>query len=151
RWFGADDGRKAVCLDPVLGITPGNCSVLSFGINNEWSFDDAFDRFGCKVYAFDPTMGAEDHQRSTNIRFLNLGIGNIQGKRKVGMDKHFDYFQIARSRLCTNTYLYHIFIRSRGLVCAQIPIFIFDSIHVESILKLTGRPLREYIGAATLD
>lgn len=43
------DGSKMVCLDGYLHITPGNCVVLSFGINNEWSFDDAMDRFGCHV------------------------------------------------------------------------------------------------------
>ncbi|KAK7081616.1 hypothetical protein SK128_016141 [Halocaridina rubra] len=87
---------KAVCLDPELNITAGNCHVLSFGINNEWSFDDAFANYGCKVFAFDPTMGVNDHQRSKNVQFFNLGIGNIKGWRKVGMLHDFDYFQVDR-------------------------------------------------------
>ena len=46
------DGDKMVCLDDSLNITPGDCVVLSFGINNEWSFDDAMDKFGCLVRQF---------------------------------------------------------------------------------------------------
>lgn len=43
------DGKKLVCMDSRFNIKPGNCLVFSFGINNEWSFEDDFDKFGCKV------------------------------------------------------------------------------------------------------
>lgn len=97
-WFGTTKGggRKAVCMDSVFNITPGDCHVLSFGINNDFSFDDDFDHFGCKVYAFDPTMDMEDQQRSPNSRFLKLGIGNIKGKRKVGMGRSFNFLEVDR-------------------------------------------------------
>ncbi|KAK7067542.1 hypothetical protein SK128_012395 [Halocaridina rubra] len=49
---------KAVCLDPELNITAGNCHVLSFGINNEWSFDDAFANYGCKELS--SSSGSDD-------------------------------------------------------------------------------------------
>ncbi|XP_066951867.1 uncharacterized protein [Macrobrachium rosenbergii] len=75
-YFGLGDGSKAVCLDPVFRLDERNCSVLSFGINNDWTFDEYFGVFGCKVYSFDPTIGEEDHQHKPNIRFLNLGISN---------------------------------------------------------------------------
>ncbi|XP_066950765.1 probable methyltransferase-like protein 24 [Macrobrachium rosenbergii] len=94
RWFGEGDGRKAVCTDAEFNLVPGDCHILSFGINDEWSFDDAFARLGCKVYSFDPTMAKEDHQRSENVQFFRLGIGNMKGKRKVGMDQKFDYFEV---------------------------------------------------------
>ncbi|XP_064082515.1 probable methyltransferase-like protein 24 isoform X2 [Macrobrachium nipponense] len=94
RWFGSGDGRKAVCMDVEFNLVPGDCHILSFGINNEWSFDDAFARLGCKVYSFDPTMAQEDHQRSENVQFFKLGIGNMQGRRKIGMGQKFDYFEV---------------------------------------------------------
>ncbi|XP_066973248.1 uncharacterized protein [Macrobrachium rosenbergii] len=94
KWLGEGDGQKAVCTDANFKITPGDCHVLSFGINNEWSFDDEFARRGCKVYAFDPTMDAEDHQRSPNIQFFKLGISNIQGSRKVGMGSDFRFSKV---------------------------------------------------------
>ncbi|XP_042234228.1 methyltransferase-like protein 24 [Homarus americanus] len=81
---GPVDGDKAVCLAPVYNITPGDCIVYSFGINNEWSFDDAMAQFGCQVYAFDPTMGVEDHRRSDKIYFYNLGVGPADLHTKLG-------------------------------------------------------------------
>jgi hypothetical protein len=59
------DGQKAVCLIPAQVAPPaGDCVVYSFGINNEWSFDDNMKRYGCQVYAFDPSMKAKDYDRS---------------------------------------------------------------------------------------
>lgn len=43
------DGKKLVCMDSRFDIKPGDCRVFSFGVNNEWSFEDEFDEFGCKV------------------------------------------------------------------------------------------------------
>ncbi|XP_069941194.1 uncharacterized protein [Cherax quadricarinatus] len=80
------DGIKFVCLDHRFNIKPGNCTVFSFGINNEWSFEDDFAKFGCKVYAYDPTMGKEDHQHSANVQFFAVGIANYKGTKKIGMD-----------------------------------------------------------------
>jgi hypothetical protein len=36
-------------MDEGVAPTPGSCTVLSFGINNEWSFDDAMEEYGCDV------------------------------------------------------------------------------------------------------
>ncbi|XP_076043744.1 uncharacterized protein LOC143026847 [Oratosquilla oratoria] len=72
---GSLDGNKIICMDPPYGLAQVNCTIFSFGINNEWSFDDAMDHKGCKVYAFDPTMGKESHYRTPNIRFFNIGVG----------------------------------------------------------------------------
>ncbi|XP_050716952.1 uncharacterized protein LOC126998845 [Eriocheir sinensis] len=90
------DGMKLVCMDSRFNIKPGNCLVFSFGVNNEWSFEDEFDKFGCKVYAYDPTMGKKDHQRSPNVRFFATGIGNYQGTKKVGMGKSWSDQKVDR-------------------------------------------------------
>ena len=44
------DGDYFMCLDDQFDVKKNNCLVTSFGINNEWSFDDAIDKkLGCKV------------------------------------------------------------------------------------------------------
>lgn len=79
------DGQKAVCLIPAQVAPPaGNCLVYSFGINNEWSFDDQMERYGCQVYAFDPSMKAEDYDRSSAIHFLKLGLNSRDSTSKKG-------------------------------------------------------------------
>ncbi|XP_018018344.1 uncharacterized protein LOC108674871 [Hyalella azteca] len=74
------DGEKAVCLDANVAPTPGSCTVLSFGINNEWSFDDAMEEYGCKVYAFDPSMRRRAHLRRHKIHFQPWGLGGATGQ-----------------------------------------------------------------------
>ncbi|XP_071540043.1 uncharacterized protein [Panulirus ornatus] len=90
------DGRKFVCMDKRFNIKKGDCVIFSFGVNNEWSFEDDFDKFGCKVYAFDPTMGVEDHQRSPNIHFSAVGIANYQGVKNIGMGKNWAMRKVDR-------------------------------------------------------
>ncbi|XP_046638631.1 probable methyltransferase-like protein 24 [Daphnia pulicaria] len=70
----APDGHKAVCLDQFISPVYDNCLVYSFGINNQWTFDEAMAKFGCQVYSFDPSMGVGDYDRSRHIHFHNLGL-----------------------------------------------------------------------------
>ena len=82
------DGQKAVCLDPTIrpekasgGWPPvtdkeSECLVYSFGINNDWTFDEAMQSFGCRVYAFDPSMDLGNHNRTPKIHFYNVGLGD---------------------------------------------------------------------------
>ena len=43
-------GLKFVCLKPGLSILENDCIVLSFGINNEWKFDDGIaNKTSCMV------------------------------------------------------------------------------------------------------
>ncbi|XP_018018346.1 uncharacterized protein LOC108674873 [Hyalella azteca] len=37
------------------------------------------ERYGCKVYAFDPTMGRQAHLRGSNIHFQPWGLGGETG------------------------------------------------------------------------
>ena len=68
------DGHKAICLDKGVSPIYNNCLVYSFGINYQWSFDDAMEEYGCQVYSFDPSMNVGDHNRSSNIHFYNVGL-----------------------------------------------------------------------------
>ncbi|XP_069189389.1 uncharacterized protein [Procambarus clarkii] len=49
-----------------------------------------------KVYAFDPTMGKEDHQRSANVHFQAVGIANYKGTKKIGMGNNWDMRRVDR-------------------------------------------------------
>lgn len=75
----APDGHKAVCLDSPVSPVYGDCLVYSFGINNQWTFDDAMAQFGCQVYSFDPSMAVGRHDRSEKIHFYNIGLGDRNG------------------------------------------------------------------------
>ncbi|XP_064082511.1 uncharacterized protein LOC135198651 [Macrobrachium nipponense] len=75
-YFGVGDGSKGVCMDPDFLLDKNNCTVLSFGIKDDWTFDDSFGAYGCKVYSFDPSIGKSDHQHAPNVKFFNLGISN---------------------------------------------------------------------------
>lgn len=54
------DGAWFICLDGQLGPKKDECNVLSFGINNDYSFDLEMNRdFGCSVFSFDPIVEAD--------------------------------------------------------------------------------------------
>ena len=55
-----------------------------FRINNEWSFDDSIAKYGCNVYAFDPSMNKGDHFRTPKIQFLNLGLSDVDSEGSPG-------------------------------------------------------------------
>lgn len=69
------DGQKSVCLDPEVRPYPKECLVYSFGVNNEWSFEDQMESYGCDVFAFDPSMNITSVDRGAKIRFFGYGIG----------------------------------------------------------------------------
>jgi len=78
------DGQYAVCIDPPTvspfhKIDDRRCIVYSFGINNEWSFDDAMAGMGCQVFAFDPSMDKDDFDRSEKIHFYDLALAKSDG------------------------------------------------------------------------
>jgi len=74
------DGQYPVCLDkPVRPRTSKEkrCIVYSFGINNDWSFDEAMEKYGCDVFAFDPSINQTDHNHSEHIHFYNIGLAPL--------------------------------------------------------------------------
>ncbi|XP_065563194.1 uncharacterized protein LOC136029074 isoform X2 [Artemia franciscana] len=74
------NGHKAVCLDGNIRPVPGNCLVYSFGVKNDWSFEDAMMKYGCEVYGFDPSI---IEPKQTGVRkFIFYKIG-LQGKDEV--------------------------------------------------------------------
>ncbi|XP_046555730.1 probable methyltransferase-like protein 24 [Haliotis rubra] len=75
------DGGWEICDDP--GYRPvKNCIVYSFGINNDFSFDDdTAKNYECNVFAFDPSMNQASYQRSPRVRFLRIGIDGRDYKK----------------------------------------------------------------------
>lgn len=67
------DGQKALCLDKGVELRE-NCTVYSFGINYDWSFDEAMEKMGCFVFSFDPSMNETDHRHSELVHFYRLGL-----------------------------------------------------------------------------
>ena len=71
-----EDGQKFVCMDPEFTLlTTDSCLVYSFGIATDWTFDWDMERFGCTVYAFDPSVRLESGHMNGTITFLKYGIG----------------------------------------------------------------------------
>ncbi|XP_071098737.1 probable methyltransferase-like protein 24 [Haliotis cracherodii] len=75
------DGGWEICDDPEYRpVKP--CIVYSFGINDDFSFDDETAKnYECDVFSFDPSMKQKSYQRSPRVRFLSLGIDGKDSKR----------------------------------------------------------------------
>ncbi|XP_070209451.1 probable methyltransferase-like protein 24 isoform X2 [Littorina saxatilis] len=73
------DGGWEICDDyEWRPVQP--CIIYSFGINNDFSFDDqSGTTYGCDVYAFDPSMKAKTYKRSDRVMFYSVGIGGKSG------------------------------------------------------------------------
>ena len=68
------DGGKIVCMDELIhDIENNECVIFSFGIANDWTFEDMMDGLGCTVYAFDPSVNFPS-KRGRNITFEKLGV-----------------------------------------------------------------------------
>ena len=70
------DGQMAVCIDPQVAPIPNECLIYSFGINNDWSFEEQMELYGCDVYAFDSTMKMKRHDHSRKIHFYDWGLSD---------------------------------------------------------------------------
>ncbi|ESO94644.1 hypothetical protein LOTGIDRAFT_175384 [Lottia gigantea] len=74
------DGGWDVCADEPYRPTKDGF-VYSFGINNDFSFDDAISKkYNIPVFSFDPSMNTKAHNRSNLVHFIPIGIA---GTNKV--------------------------------------------------------------------
>ncbi|XP_060063199.1 probable methyltransferase-like protein 24 [Ylistrum balloti] len=67
-------GNWYVCLDGKF-LPEYPCLVYSFGIGNDFSFDDDMAEQGCEVHSFDPSMGVKDYIRNSTVHFHAIGLG----------------------------------------------------------------------------
>jgi hypothetical protein len=69
------DGGWDVCHDKMSQYR-NPCIVYSFGISNDFSFDDEVSTtYDCDVYSFDPTTSFGTHKHAPRVWFQRLGIG----------------------------------------------------------------------------
>ena len=79
-----DDGGWDICISEPYN-PKNNCLVYSFGINNDFSFDDAMGSYyGCIVKAFDPSMHVGDHMHSNRVWFYEVGLGAENAVNRAG-------------------------------------------------------------------
>lgn len=72
------DGYKSVCLDERVRPQPRRCIALSFGVGNEYSFDNAIAKYGCKVFSFDFTMLNMTHScYRPNQHYLDAALSHV--------------------------------------------------------------------------
>ncbi|XP_070204718.1 probable methyltransferase-like protein 24 [Littorina saxatilis] len=71
-----DEGSWTYCADPGFALKKP-CLVYSFGINYDFTFDDAAGKLGCQVLSFDPSMrNLTDRRRNENVMFYLIGLGS---------------------------------------------------------------------------
>ena len=84
----AMDGQKYVCMDDLMmDVKNQECVVYSFGISSEYTFEEMMASFGCKVYAYDPTIDAPTFKYSS-IEFKKIGLSGVP---RAGIYKLFSY------------------------------------------------------------
>lgn len=68
------DGAWFICLDGHLAPRNGTCNVISFGINDDFTFDEIMNsKYDCRVFSFDPYHEDKFFQ---NIRSKNRSLNN---------------------------------------------------------------------------
>ena len=87
RWLspcGFLDGEKMVCMDSLFdAVQRGKCLVYSFGLGDDWDFEESMAKLGCTVRAFDPNVKRPSSLHE-NVHFKALGLGGSSGKLKNG-------------------------------------------------------------------
>ena len=82
------DGSKFVCMDDLfLDILNGECLIYSFGIADDWSFEDVMDNLGCKVYALDGSVEFPE-QRGNSIHFEKVWVSyeTVENKNRKSFE-----------------------------------------------------------------
>jgi hypothetical protein len=69
----AGDGGKYVC-NPSCLLPVGNCTVMSIGSNNDFSFETALESHRCSVHTFDHTVASP--QPPSTVSFHSLGVAS---------------------------------------------------------------------------
>ena len=91
------DGAWFICLDGQLGPKKDDCNVLSFGINNDYSFDLEMNRdFGCSVFSFDPIVEADIFSK---IRSSN---NNLAQSVQIKVNPKWTFYKYIHSLYISN-------------------------------------------------
>ncbi|XP_071551618.1 uncharacterized protein [Panulirus ornatus] len=77
------DGARAVCMDADISPKRRGCVVYSFGIKEQWDFEEEMEKMGCEVWAFDPAVRLGNHNHTSHIHFYSLGLASSNTTRIV--------------------------------------------------------------------
>jgi len=75
------DGDKFICLDSIIMKAP--CLIYTFGIADDWTFEDLMDDMGCTVFAHDHTVTFPE-KRGKDTHFVKLGLGDQKDMDTLG-------------------------------------------------------------------
>lgn len=66
--------------------------LIPYRTGDDFSFDEKMVEHGCRVFAFDPSMGKEDHNHSAGVMFYNLALSdeNLEGQKAPPPINPFD-------------------------------------------------------------
>ncbi|CAK8687061.1 unnamed protein product [Clavelina lepadiformis] len=74
------DGAYDLCVEKPFWpdrTGQGKCLVYSFGVANDFTFDDEMAKLGCEVHSFDPSTELADNSvRESGVIFHKVGISN---------------------------------------------------------------------------
>ena len=73
------DGVKTICMDKIHKyVISGYCLIYSFGLSDDWSFEEVITNLGCKVRSFDPTIEGPPvgFDWPKYLSFQKIGISN---------------------------------------------------------------------------
>ncbi|CAH1776696.1 unnamed protein product [Owenia fusiformis] len=88
------DGGKDICVAHPFNLVHRQCTVYSFGIGDDFSFDDEIAKT-CEVFSYDPTTKMKDHTRGQHVHFYNTGVKGVQSRlsKKYKMKTVLEIFQ----------------------------------------------------------
>lgn len=101
-----------LCQWPIAcGMISSDSVVYSFGVGEDVSFDLALiERFGCQLYAFDPTPKSVKWVRAQSFppqfHFAELGLGGTSGEVSFRAPNNPDHVSYAASNASGETILY---------------------------------------------
>jgi predicted small secreted protein len=85
------DGAWFICLDESFKLNKNNCLVYSFGINNDYTFDQVIRyEYECNIYSFDPFIEADVFKAKRNEL-------KAYKTNKLEMDKKWIFYRLGIS------------------------------------------------------
>ena len=115
RWI-----KKIVCMDDIIeGLENNECLIYSFGIEDDWSFEDLMDRIGSTVFAFDPTVDfpSERGHHINDITFEKIGL-----RAKTDENNNlYSLFDMLKRNIHMNKKIYFLKIDIEGHELAGLP------------------------------
>ena len=86
--------------DTIQDLENNECLIYSFGIEDDWSFEDLMDRIGCTVFALDPTVDFPS-KRGHHIHYIKFEKIGLRAKTDEN-NNLYSLFDILKRNIHTN-------------------------------------------------